>query len=189
MGGPTLTFHDGRTGDVLTDFVKTDPNSFVLNGTGLATGDYILTVNAEDMLGNNCTCVPIVPGGATVPTAFVFHFVVTPELQLGTVQGQVLLQGRDSSLGAFVVGETAHFVDTGGNFSIDLLLGTHDVVLMAPGYLSVTFAGVQVGANIVVLPPVTLAYGDANGDGVNDVRDLSTQAANLGKTSTTLAAP
>ena len=81
------------------------------------------------------------------------------------------------------------FVEPGGNFNIDLILGTHDVALMAPGYLSVTFTGVEVGAATVVLPPVTLAYGDANGDGAIDVRDLSTQAANLGKTSTTIPVP
>ena len=187
----TLTFPDGSTGDVLADFQRLDPNSFLLNGTGLPTGDYTLTVQASDILGNtSAKDVPVAPGGTTLPEDFVFVFVVTPELQLGTVQGQVLLQGRDSSLGAFVVvSDQVQFGDPGGNFSIDLLLGTHDLALVAPGYLSVTFAAVQVGANIVVLPPVTLAYGDANGDGVNDVRDLSTQAKNLGKTSTTLAAP
>ena len=185
-----LTLPDGSTGDVLANFQRTDLNSYVLKDISLPTGDYTLTVKAEDMLGNNCTCFPIVPGGSTLPTDFVFPFVVTPELQLNTVQGRVLLQGRDTSLGAFVVvGDAVKFVEPGGNFNIDLILGTHDVALMAPGYLSVTFTGVEVGAATVVLPPVTLAYGDANGDGAIDVRDLSTQAANLGKTSTTIPVP
>ena len=48
-----LTMPDGSTGDVLAQFGNADANSFVMDGTALDTGDYILTVQAKDILGNN----------------------------------------------------------------------------------------------------------------------------------------
>ncbi len=181
----TLTMPDGSTGDVLAGFSRTDPNSFALDGTQLVTGDYTLAVQAQDHVAN----VSTTPGGIT-PTEFVFQFRLTSGDFLSGIQGQVLLQGRDSSLGAYVIVDGGlHFADATGSYDIPILLGTYDVTLTAPGYLSVTITGLQVGSAPVVLPTFTLPYGDADGDGVIDVKDLVIPANNLGKTSTTIAAP
>ena len=187
-----LTMPDGSTGDVLAQFGNADANSFVMDGTALDTGDYILTVQAKDILGNNrADSVPVVPGGTTNPESFVWQFTITTGDILGTIKGQVLLQGQNSSLGAFIqVADAVHFVTADGTYDIKLLLGTYDVSIAVPGYLPVTITGVQVVPTVVVvLPTITLTYGDANGDGVIGIEDLAIMARNLGKTSTTMPVP
>ena len=102
-----------------------------------------------------------------------------------------MLQGQNSSLGAFIqVADAVHFVTADGTYDIKLLLGTYDVSIAVPGYLPVTITGVQVVPTVVVvLPTITLTYGDANGDGVIGIEDLAIMARNLGKTSTTMPVP
>ena len=181
-----LNFPDGSTGDVTADTTRLDDDSWVLMATGLPTGDYSLAVQARDAVGNT----DLTPGGSAVDE-LTFNFRVVSGPILGVIQGRVLLQGRGSSLGAFVttVAGQVHFADAGGNYSIELVVGTFDITLKAPGYLPVTITGVDLSSGLAVMPPITLAYGDSNGDGAIDVRDLSTQAANLGKTGTTIPAP
>ena len=63
--------------------------------------------------------------------------------------------------------------DGGGNFSIEVPSGNHDVKASHPGYLSARKFDVVIGAQQPnTIPPVTLAGGDVDGDGDTDSRDL-----------------
>ena len=96
------------------------------------------------------------------------------------VTGQVTLQGRTTHVGGLVT-----FVDTAnggvyevtteenGSFSVDLPPGTYDVEASHSGYLPARQVGIGVGIDQPnTLPLVTLAGGDADGDGDVDFRDL-----------------
>ena len=101
----------------------------------------------------------------------------------------VRLQGLDDSAGAFLlVDGQRHFVDPSGSSSFTVDPGPHDIQIRAPGYLPVDIVSPS-GSNIVLgsgdvltIPELTMVYGDANGDGAIDVRDLALGGRNFGET-------
>ena len=105
------------------------------------------------------------------------------------------IQGMDDSTGTFLlVDGQRHFVDSNGGSSFTVAPGSHQVQIRAPGYLTVDILS-PLGSDIVlnagdllIIPQLTMVYGDANGDGAIDVRDLAAGAANFGKASGQLQA-
>ncbi len=105
------------------------------------------------------------------------------------------IQGMDDSTGTFlIVDGQRHFVDSNGGSSFTVAPGSHQVQIRAPGYLTVDIVS-PLGSDIVlnagdllIIPQLTMVYGDANGDGAIDVRDLAAGAANFGKASGELQA-
>ena len=102
----------------------------------------------------------------------------------------VHIQGGDDSTGAFlVVDGKRHYVDRDGSLSFTVAPGTHKIQIRAPGHLPVEIvspSGSEIALNageLLVIPELTMVYGDANGDGVIDVRDLAVGASNFGKSS------
>lgn len=104
--------------------------------------------------------------------------------ETGTIQGRVELQGRTSSLGSYVeVGGQVTFADRQGYFQIQRPAGNFDLIVSAPGYLSHVIHDIRLEPeDILVMPEVTLLFGDADGDGVIDIYDLSVAAGNYGRT-------
>lgn len=113
-----------------------------------------------------------------------------PFLQ-GEIQGLVHLEGVQSSLGVYVqVRGEVHNVGPGGAFTLLAPDGTFDIVIGAPGYLSMILPDAQIKSGQVLnVPELTLPFGDANGDGRIDILDLSLAAGNFGRTTEELTAP
>ena len=64
---------------------------------------------------------------------------------------------------------------------IELPTGSHDLRISAPGHLAVIVPGVSLEpGESVVIPSVTLAFGDADGDGAINLLDLFLVARNFG---------
>ena len=78
-------------------------------------------------------------------------------------------------------------MDSNGSFSFTVVPGTHRIQIQAPGYLTVdvvSLTGSDLALNagdLLIIPELTMVYGDANGDGVIDVKDLATGASNFGQ--------
>jgi len=106
----------------------------------------------------------------------------------GTIRGRIKLEGRTSSLGSYVeVGRQATFADQQGHFLIQRPAGNFDLSIKAPGYLSLEIYNLNVdkGEELVV-PVVTLPFGDADGNGVIDIYDLTVAAGNYSRTAADL---
>ena len=102
----------------------------------------------------------------------------------GEVIGRVRLEGSKSSRGAFLdIGGEVHYVAQDGGFLAVVAAGVMDIYIRAPGYVPVLIPGVAVEpGDRVTIPDLTLPFGDANGDGVIDIHDLSIAAGNYGAT-------
>ena len=113
-----------------------------------------------------------------------------PFLQ-GEVRGTLRLQGRSSSLGAYVQARgNTHFVAADGSLRITLSPGTFDLILDSPGYVPVRISGASIEpGETLTLPEMTLPFGDANGDGKIDILDLSIAASNFGVALVEMPAP
>ena len=101
----------------------------------------------------------------------------------------VHLQGRADSNGAFLlVDGQRHFVKPDGSFNFEVDPGTHNIQIMAPGYLTVDVVSptgsdlVLNAGDVLTIPELTMVYGDANGDGAIDVKDLALGGRNFGET-------
>ncbi len=100
------------------------------------------------------------------------------------------LQGSPAdSTGAFLrVNGQDHFVSAEGMFSIAVDPGSFAIQIRAPGYLPVDIvspsgSSIVLGSgDVLTIPELTMVYGDANGDGVIDVRDLALGGRNFGAT-------
>ena len=99
----------------------------------------------------------------------------------------VHLQGRADSNGVFLlVGNERHFVNPNGSFNFEVDPGAHKILIRAPGYLPVDIVSpsgssiVLASGDVLTIPELTMVYGDANGDGKIDVRDLAVGASNFG---------
>ena len=104
--------------------------------------------------------------------------------ETGTIRGRIKLQGRISSLGSYVeIGSAVTFADRQGYFQIQRPAGSFDLTVAAPGHLSHTIhnIGLEPG-DALEIPVVTLPFGDADGDGVIDIYDLTVAAGNYGRT-------
>ena len=106
------------------------------------------------------------------------------------------LQGRAESTGAYLwVNGEVHFLDRTGQFDFLVDPGTYRIEIVAPGYVPVRIvstsnADIKLNpGDVLTIPDITMPFGDANGDGLIDVRDLATQAANLGATSPDVEVP
>ena len=92
---------------------------------------------------------------------------------LHLVTGRVTLEGSDDHSGARVTfsGHDPVFTDAEGNFEIQLPTGDYTVSVEKAGFLTATttLPGLDSGATLTT---VVLLGGDANGDGVVDLRDL-----------------
>ncbi|MBI2305344.1 MAG: carboxypeptidase regulatory-like domain-containing protein, partial [Chloroflexi bacterium] len=137
------------------------------NTSGLATGAYNLRLTARDLAGYEATDAITVSVTAGV----------VPPTSIGTLRGQVVLQGRADDSGALVtLGSSPYFTTTAadGIFTItNVAAGTYTATATMSGYLSATRTGIVVEAgSTTTLPPVTLRGGDLNGDGVIDIFDL-----------------
>lgn len=100
----------------------------------------------------------------------------------GTLIGRIKLQGRTASLGSYVeVGGRTIFADRQGYFLVRLPGGKFDLTASAPGYLSISIHNITMerGEEIVV-PTVTLHFGDADGNGLIDIYDFAVAARNYG---------
>ena len=123
------------------------------------------------------------PGIATVAEPFTEDAII----QNGS---GIHLQGSPTdSTGAFMrVNGQNHFVSAEGMFSITVDPGTFTIQIRAPGYLSVDIvspsgSSVVLGSgDVLTVPELTMVYGDANGDGAIDVRDLALGGRNFGET-------
>jgi hypothetical protein len=102
----------------------------------------------------------------------------------GTIRGQIILQGRASSLGSYVeIDGHITFADRQGYFLIQQPAGAFDLTATAPGYLShITYNISLEPGDELELPAVTLPFGDADGNGVIDIYDLAVAAGNYGRT-------
>ena len=106
-----------------------------------------------------------------------------------TISGTVILEGMHNLIsGARITfskgdGTIARgFSDPeDGSFEVQLTSGIYDVTVEKDGFLLATKIGVVVNQNMT-LPEVKLRWGDANGDGLIDVRDLVLSGRSLGKT-------
>ena len=112
-------------------------------------------------------------------------------LEAGTVHGRVRLQGRDSSLGSYVeIGDRIAFADRQGSFVAQQPTDNFDLTISAPGYLSVTFRNlVPEPEGVLVIPTVTLPFGDGDGNGVVDIYDIALAAMNFGESAGTATLP
>ena len=112
-------------------------------------------------------------------------------LEVGTVHGRVRLQGRDSSLGSYVeIGGRIAFADRQGNYVAQQPTENFDLTISAPGYLSVTFRNlVPEPEGVLVIPTVTLPFGDGDGNGVVDIYDIALAAMNFGESAGTATLP
>ncbi len=78
----------------------------------------------------------------------------------------------------------------GGHFALLAPDGTFDIVIGAPGHLSLIIPAAQIKSGQVLnVPELTLPFGDANGDGRIDILDLSMAAGNFGRTAEQVTPP
>ena len=106
------------------------------------------------------------------------------------------LQGRTESTGAYLwVNGEVHFVDRTGQFDFIVEPKTYRIEIRAPGYVPVRIVSQSneniklEGGDVLIIPDINIPFGDANGDGAIDVRDLGIQALNLGTTSPDVDVP
>ena len=109
---------------------------------------------------------------------------VAAQAETGTIRGRVKLEGRNSSLGSYLeIGSQVIFADRRGYFVIQRPAGNFDLAIKAPGYLALEMYNLNVEAGeVLVVPAVTLSFGDADGNGVIDIYDLTVAAGNYGQT-------
>lgn len=108
-----------------------------------------------------------------------------------TIQGVVHLEGRQSSLGVFLeVGGEIYHADATGAYTIEATGGEVDIMVMAPGHVPVSIPRAQVETGqVLVIPELTLRFGDGNGDGTVDILDISMAAGNFGNSTKELTVP
>ena len=172
------------------------PAEIPTEGVALSTS-FTSGVDRFLSLGLDPTDVP------TQPTALASPFQSGVDQTLGLELGpsplaalarihseSVHLQGGPDSTGAFLrVGDEVHFVAEDGSFDFPVPPGTYPMEIRAPGYLPVNIvspSGSDISLNagdVLTIPGLTLVYGDANGDGVIDVRDLAIGASNMSQVS------
>lgn len=96
--------------------------------------------------------------------------------QMGSIAGQVLLQGRSDHSGARIIvnGSEVGTTNADGRFLFDVPAGTYTLGASMPGYLRAEAARVLVPPDQTTqLTAITLEAGDINNDGRIDLLDLS----------------
>jgi len=147
----------------------------------------ILLVGAGGIVGpptgNNPTPTPSATASTTTtatPTAS-----ATKPPSSGSIAGTVLLEGRTSNAGAAVSaspGNVSVITAVDGTFTLSGLTPgqTYSLTASAKGYLSAARTGVAARSGVVTVPSVTLHAGDANGDGLINIVDISAIASDFG---------
>ena len=110
-------------------------------------------------------------------------FGADPLLDLARIRSNsVHLQGKSDSIRAYVlVAGEVHFVEPNGSFDFLVAPGNHDIFIRAPGYVYVALLSVNLGQGAdLVIPDITLPFGDANGDGKINGADLAHLGVNFG---------
>jgi len=132
--------------------------------------------------GNNPTPTPTASATTTAatPTA-----TATKPPSSGSIAGTVLLEGRTSNAGAAVSaspGNVSVITAVDGTFTLSGLTPgqTYSLTASAKGYLSAARTGVAARSGVVTVPSVTLHAGDANGDGLINIVDISAIASDFG---------
>ena len=123
------------------------------------------------------------PGIATLAESF------TEDAVIRNGSGIHLQGSPTDSTGAFLrVNGQDHFVSAEGMFSIAVDPGSFAIQIRALGYLPVDIvspsgSSIVLGSgDVLTIPELTMVYGDANGDGAIDVRDLALGGRNFGAT-------
>jgi hypothetical protein len=68
--------------------------------------------------------------------------------------------------------------------------GRVDITIQAPGHISIIILNAQINpGEVLIIPDLTLPFGDSNGDGKVDILDLSLAANNFGETTQQVTLP
>jgi hypothetical protein len=177
---------------------------------GTAIAHYTVTSEPGGFIGtttaNSIVATPLTNG---VPYAFVITAtnaigtgppsvrtkVVTPSGNTVSVSGTLTLQAVGSESNLALIGPTITLIPTGGGASIvivvasdgsfainDVEAGVHTIEANASGFLLAQYQNFTVPTSSIVVQTLQLRGGDANGDGVVSIRDISTIAASFGAT-------
>ena len=162
---------DGQ--NVVANAVTKDQRLWIIPIANIALGAHTLVFAGIDEAGN------------TSPDLTLSFTVDAP-----LVQGTVDLQGREDdggATGAFLDGNvTKGQVKTigDGSYAISPPPGVYTVSVSKEGFLTATHANVKVEADKALqLPLVRLLAGDVDGNGVIELKDVTTAAINLGQDS------
>jgi hypothetical protein len=148
----------------------------LVDTTGLTPGNHLIFARGQDASGN------------WGPVGAVFLEIVGSGM--GSVQGIVQLQGRsDHSAavvsawqGAALVMSTTSALD--GAYVMALAVGDYDLTVELGGYLHAQRESVSVQDGAAVqLPLLSLLAGDPNGDGIDNILDISLLGGQYGLTS------
>ena len=188
-----LTASDWDTGDTLSFGIVSLPAGGDLFEGGTASGEKIIAGD-HVLIGDTVTY----KASFGFAGADSFEFTAndgTADSNVATVaimvnepvvKGAVVFEGMPNPIsGARVtfsgdgVVEVLTSDPASGNFQIQLPPGIYTVTIEKDGFLKATKTGVVVN-NDTVLPPARLLFGDADGNGIIDVKDLSFPAKNLG---------
>jgi hypothetical protein len=163
----------------------------------IATITWAAAFDCATMTEEVCSAVSIVDAlmsdpdgyGITVDNPVPGTVCIEPIVETGCIVGSVQIQGRDDHSGATVTagGALVH-PDPDGNFRLENLPpDIYTVQAKMDGYLDVTVPGVQVvaGGECTDIGAAELKGGDANGDGVIDILDVSYIASRFRSTDPT----
>lgn len=124
------------------------------------------------------------PGATATATASTAPRALSTGEAMGTIEGEVALEGREhfSGIALLVDGTWAATTDASGAFRLAVPAGHHRVGARYPAYMSIEAADVEVRAGQVTrLPAVSLKAGDTDGDGDVDLFDVVRCVINLGQ--------
>ena len=188
-----LTASDPDTGDTLTFVIVSPPaggdlfEGATATGGKITTDDPVLigdTVTYKAGLGfagtdtfefkandgtadGNVATVTIVVNEPIVKGAVVFEGMPNP------ISGARVTFSRDAAVQVLTSDPAS------GNFEMQLHPGIYAVTIEKDGFLKATKTGLVVN-NDTVLTPARLLWGDADGNGIIDVKDVTVPAKNLG---------
>jgi hypothetical protein len=88
------------------------------------------------------------------------------------------------------VGQNIHFLNPDGSFKFTTSSRTVDITIQAPRHISINIPNAQINpGEVLIIPDLTLPFGDGNGDGKVDILDLSLDANNFGETTQQVTLP
>lgn len=158
---------------------------------GLATPTAGLALTATTVVVVTGTPAPRPPASpTTMPAATGTAVVVMPSGppgeagDMGTIEGQVALQGRQRHTGIMLLvnGAPAGTTDATGAFHLTVPAGHHAVRASYSGYIAAEAPDVEVRAGeMTSMPAISLRAGDTDHDGDVDLYDVVRCAINFGR--------